>query len=39
MQNINVQDEDKHGYSDTVNEMQVTTGCSSTFFIDAEGPG
>jgi hypothetical protein len=26
----------KDGYSDIVDEMQVTTGCSSTVLIDAE---
>ena len=39
MQNINVQDEEKAGYSDIADEMQVTTGCSSTVLIDAEGAG
>jgi hypothetical protein len=39
MQNINVQDEEKDGYSDRVDKMQVTTGCSSTVLIDAEGAG
>jgi hypothetical protein len=39
MQNGNVQDEEKYGYSDIVDEMQVTTGCSSTILIDAEGVG
>jgi hypothetical protein len=29
MQNINVQDKEKDGYSDIVDEMQVTAGCSS----------
>ena len=37
MQNINVQDEEKDGYSDIVDEMQVTVGCSNTVLIDAEG--
>jgi hypothetical protein len=37
MQNKNVQDEEKDGYSDIVDEMHVTTGCSSTVIIDAEG--
>jgi hypothetical protein len=32
-------DEEKYGYSDRVDEMQVTTGCSSTVIIDAEGAG
>ena len=39
MQNINIQDEEKDVYSDIVDEMQVTTGCSSTVLIDAEGAG
>jgi hypothetical protein len=39
MQNINVQDEEKYGYSDIVDEMQVTASCSSTILIDAEGVG
>jgi hypothetical protein len=39
MQNKNIQDEEKDGYSDIVDEMQVTTGCSSIVLIDAEGPG
>jgi hypothetical protein len=39
MQNKNVQDEEKDGYSDIVDEMQVTTGWSSTVLIDAEGAG
>jgi hypothetical protein len=39
MHNINVQDEENDGYSDIVDEMQVTTGCSSTILIDAEGAG
>jgi hypothetical protein len=39
MQNINVQDEEKDEYSDIVDEMQVTTGCSSIVPIDAEGAG
>ena len=39
MQNINIQDEEKDGYSDIVDEMQVTTGCSNTVLIDAEGAG
>ena len=37
MQNINVQDKEKDGYSDIVDEMQVTVGCSNTVLIDAEG--
>jgi hypothetical protein len=39
MQNKNIQDEEKDGYSDIVDEMQVTTSCSSTVLIDAEGAG
>jgi hypothetical protein len=39
MQNINVQDEEKDGYSGIVDEMQVTAVCSSTVLIDAEGVG
>jgi hypothetical protein len=39
MQNINFQDEEKYGYSDIVDEMQVTTGCSSTILIYAKGAG
>jgi hypothetical protein len=39
MQNKNVQDEEKDGYSDIVDEMQVTASCSSTVLIDAEGAG
>jgi hypothetical protein len=39
MQIKNIQDEEKDGYSYIVDEMQVTTGCSSTVLIDAEGAG
>jgi hypothetical protein len=39
MQNKNVQDEEKDGYSDIVDEMQVTAGYSSTILIDEEGVG
>jgi hypothetical protein len=39
MQNKNIQDEEKDGYLDIVDEMQATTGCSSTVLIDAEGAG
>jgi hypothetical protein len=39
MQNRNIQDEEKDEYSDRVDEMQVTTCCSSTVLIDAEGAG
>jgi len=35
MQNKYIQDEEKDGYSDIVDEMQVTTGCSSIVLIDA----
>jgi hypothetical protein len=37
MHNKNVEDEEKDGYSDIVDEMQVTAGCSSAVLIDAEG--
>ena len=37
MQNKNVQDEDKDGYSDIVDEMQVTTCCSNIVLINAKG--
>jgi hypothetical protein len=39
MQNINVQDEEKDGYSDIVDEIQVTTCFSSTVLIYVEGAG
>jgi hypothetical protein len=39
MKNINVQDEEKDGYSNIVDEMQVTAGFSSTILIYAEGAG
>jgi hypothetical protein len=39
MQNRNVQDEEKDGYSDIFDEMQVTAVCSSTILIDAERVG
>jgi hypothetical protein len=39
MQNINVQDEEKDGYSDIVDKMQVTAVCSGTILIDVEGAG
>jgi hypothetical protein len=39
MLNINVQYEEKYGYSDIVDEIQVTTGFSSTVLIDAEEVG
>ena len=32
-------DEEKDGYSNIVDEIQVTTGCSNTVLIDAEGAG
>jgi hypothetical protein len=35
MRNKNVQDEEKYGYSDRVDKMQVTIGFSSTVLIDA----
>jgi hypothetical protein len=37
MHNKNVQDEEKDGYSDIVDEMKVTAGCSSTVIIYVEG--
>jgi hypothetical protein len=37
MQNRNIQDEEKDGYSDIVDEMQVATGCSSIILINVEG--
>jgi hypothetical protein len=39
MQNKNIQDEEKYGYSDIVDEIKVTTGFSSIVLIDAEGVG
>jgi hypothetical protein len=39
MQNKNIQDEEKYGYSDIMDEMKVTTGCSSAVLIDVEGAG
>jgi hypothetical protein len=39
MQKKNIQDEEKYGYSNIVDEMQVTIGFSSTILIDAEGVG
>jgi hypothetical protein len=39
MHSRNIQDEEKDGYSDIVDEMQVTTSCSSIVLIDAEGAG
>jgi hypothetical protein len=39
MQRRNIQDEEKDGYSDIVDEMQVTIGFSNTVLIDAEGAG
>jgi hypothetical protein len=39
MQNRNVHGQEKDGYSDIVDEMQVTASCSSTVLIDAEGAG
>jgi hypothetical protein len=37
MQIKNIQHEENDGYSDIVDEMQVTAGCSSTVLIDVEG--
>ena len=37
MQNRDVHEQEKDGYSDIVDEMQVTTGFSGTVLIDAEG--
>ncbi len=37
MQNINVQDKEKDGYSDTADEMKETASCSSIVLTDAEG--
>jgi hypothetical protein len=39
MQIRNIQDEEKDGYLDIVDEMHITTSCSSTILIDAEGAG
>ena len=39
MQNKNVQYEENDGYSDIVDEMQVTVSCSNTILIDAEEIG
>jgi hypothetical protein len=39
MHKKNVQDEEKDGYSDIVDEMQVTAGFSCTILIDVEGVG
>jgi hypothetical protein len=39
MQIRNIQDEENDGYSNIVDEMQVTIGCSSTVLIDAKGAG
>ncbi len=39
MKNINVQDKEKDGYSDIVDEMQETASCSSIVLTDAEGAG
>ena len=39
MQNINVQDEEKDGYSYIVNEMKVVACFSTIVLIDAEGAG
>jgi hypothetical protein len=37
MNNKNVQDEEKDGYSNLVDGMQVTGGCSNKILIDAKG--
>jgi hypothetical protein len=37
MQNKNIQDEEKDGYSDIVDEMQVTTCCSSNHSYRCKG--
>jgi hypothetical protein len=39
MQNINIQDKGTDGYSNIVDEMQVTTCYSNIVLIDAEGAG
>jgi hypothetical protein len=39
IQNRNIQDEEKDEYSDRVDEMQVTTCCSSIVLIDEKGAG
>jgi hypothetical protein len=39
MHSRNIQDEEKDGYSDIVDEMQVTIGSSSNVLIDVEGAG
>jgi hypothetical protein len=39
MQIKNIQDKENDGYSDIVDDMQVTTSCSSTVLIDAKGAG
>ena len=39
MQNRNVQDKEKDGYSDTTDEMKETASCSSIALTDAEGAG
>jgi hypothetical protein len=39
MKSRNIQDEEKDGYSDIVDEMKVTTGFSNTVLIDEEGAG
>jgi hypothetical protein len=36
---MNIQDEEKDGYLDIVDEMKVNIGFSSTIIIDAEGAG
>ena len=39
MHNRNVQDKEKYGYSDTIDEMQETEGCSSIVITDAVRAG
>ena len=39
MHNTNVQYEEKDGYLDIVDQMQVTIGCSNIVLIDVEGEG
>ena len=39
MQNKNIQDEEKDGYSDIADEMLVTTGYSSTILIEEKEAG
>jgi hypothetical protein len=39
MQNKNIQDEEKDGYLDIVDEMQETTGCSNKVLKTETGTG